>query len=258
MSVTPADPAISPPPGEPPIPPGLPRRQLPPPPPNRRARGIGTAFVALFVGVAVKLGILSLLFQTVPGALGFGVDHPTCRAAGITKPEAREGTCADRRGLFGSAVVSVVVNRANTLRMPGYDARLVRSTVEPTKVKGGGDDDYPGGRGWLASFVVSVTNRGDTPLEFDTDAQDISLIVPLSAGSGEQLNVFQTRALYYYKGPSLGQQAPIAPGATETGWAQFLVPIWARPMLRARPADLMFSAEGKDPRDFHGLIRLWK
>ena len=35
-------------------------------------------------------------------------------------------------------------------------------------------------------------------------------------------------------------------------------PIWARPMLRARPADLMFSAEGEDPRDFHGLIRLWK
>ena len=118
--------------------------------------------------------------------------------------------------------------------MPGYDARLVKSTVEPTTVKGGGDDDYPGGRGWLASFVVSVTNRSDKPLEFDTDAQDISLIVPLSAGSGEQLNIFQTRALYYHKGASLGQQAPIDPGATETGWAQFLVPIWARPMLRAR------------------------
>jgi hypothetical protein len=220
-------------------------------PPRRHRRSI-----TVIVTVILQLALGAAFRPTVQGWLHIGSRYPDCSWSAVDS--GKEGTCADRRGLFAPADVAVVVDRAHTLRMPGYDARLVSSAIKPTRVTGGSDDEYPGERGWLASFLVEVTNTGDKPLPLDAKGTDIDLIMPVSAGSAHQIGRPQIRRAYDSRGPSVGEQVPIAPDQTVTGWAEFVVPIWAPPMLRARPADLEFFRPGQPDSHFRGLIRLWK
>jgi hypothetical protein len=241
-------------PAEPPARPDVPQRH---PRGRRHLRGPRIALVVCVV--LVKLTIIALAHSSsLQARLHIGSRYPDCKAAGIGTAEGREGTCADRRGLFRAARVSVVVDRAHTLRMPGYHARIVGRTLTPTTVVNGSDTDYPGGRGWMASFRVRVTNDTDAPLRFDAQADDIALIVPQAAGSAVD-NIWSERArLIGRQGPSFGAHGPIAPGTSAIGWAEFVIPIWQAPLLHERRADLQFFVPGHRDEHFNGLIRLWK
>lgn len=241
----------------PPTPSSPPRRPAPlaQPPRPRRAGWLHRSVPATYV-VILNVALCILFVPRVQAWLHIASPYPECSSAGINA--GGEGTCADRGWPFGTTIESVVVDRAHTLRMPDYDAWLVRSTIKPTKVTGGSVDDYPGGRGWLASFFVAVTNTTDESLSFDADARDLWLILPVTAGSVHQIGRPQIRDAYDSRGPSVGEGGPLHPGETRTGWAEFVVPIWAPPMLRARPADLEFFPLGRRDDTFHGLIRLWK
>jgi hypothetical protein len=257
MSVAPVQSPLPSAPAEPPEPPARP--DVPQRHPGRRRHLRGARIALLVCAVLVKLTIIVLAHSSsLQARLHIGSPYPDCKAAGIGTAEGREGTCANRRGLFRAARVSVVVDRAHTLRMPGYHARIVGRTLRPTTVVNGSETDYPGGRGWMASFRVRVTNDTDTPLRFDAEAEDIALIVPQAAGSPVD-NIWSERdRLVGRQGPSFGTQGPIAPGASASGWAEFVIPIWQAPLLHERPADLQFFVPGHRDDRFDGLIRLWK
>ena len=227
---------------------------------RRRARNLRGARIAVVVCVVlVKLTIIVLAHSSsLQARLHIGSRYPDCRASGISTAEGREGTCADRRGLFRAARVSVVVDGAHTLRMPGYRARIVGTRLKPTDVVNGSEADYPGGRGWMASFRVRVTNDTGAPLRFDAEAEDIALIVPQAAGSAVD-NIWTERdRLVGRQGRSFAAQGAIAPGASVIGWAEFVIPIWQAPLLHERSADLQFFVPGHRDQHFNGLIRLWK
>ena len=82
--------------------------------------------------------------------------------------------------LTGALLTFNVVNAGDVLHMPGYDAQLLASDLTTTAVVGPAvnSTDYPGGRGLLVSFEISVTNQGTVPLEFDQTATDIDLLIP--------------------------------------------------------------------------------
>jgi hypothetical protein len=226
-------------------------------PPDTRRRGVVIAVVV--IAVVLRLAIAALSSSSVQAWLHIGSAHPECSPDGIGTPAGREGTCARRHGLFASADVVVVVNRAHTLRMPEYTARIVESAIDPTNVSGryATVSDYPGGRGVLASFRVKITNTSSAPLTFDANGKDIALLVPSAVGSKRSISWRERLNAIGAHGPSPSQMGPIAPNASVTGWVTFITPIWTRTLIRARPADLEFFRPGRD-RHFYGHIRLWK
>jgi len=226
-------------------------------PSARRQRRLAIAVIVIAVAVRLAIGVLSS--SSVQAWLHIGPPYPECSAAGIGTPDGREGTCARRNGLFAAADVAVVVNRAHTLRMPEYAARIVDAAIEPTTVFGrhATVSDYPGGRGVLASFRVEITNTTSAPLAFDAAAKDIGLLVPVAVGARRSLGWGQSVNAVGARGPSFAQMGPIAPNATVAGWATFVTPLWTRTLIDARPSDLEFFRPGRD-RHFYGHIRLWK
>jgi hypothetical protein len=211
------------------------------------------------VVLLVRLGLLLVFgFPDLQAKLHLGSPYPNCDSARISTPEGREGTCAVRYGWGHPVEVSVVVNRTHTLRMPGYDARILESDVTPTAVPDGNDADYPNHRGWLASFCILITNTSSKPLRFDANGHDVDLLYPLVAGHAEGNMAFQQLGVRGRRGDPPGQYGPIPPHGLAIGWATFVVPHWVPPLLRVRAADLEFYRPGHTDRAFNGQIRLWK
>jgi len=214
------------------------------PVPRKLRRGVGFVLVSEIAAVA-------LLMATQP----WGSD--SCAAAGISTLAAREGTCTRDVGAFGGTTVYTVVNSGHLLRMPGYDARLLGSTLSQTHVYGPvvNATDYPGGEGLLVSFEVAVTNGHATPLSFDATGQDVDLFLssPGDTMLGRPQVLHPVGAPY----PQLALEGAIPATQTVTGWVSFVAPLWARPWLNARASDLEFYRPGNED-GYVGQIRLWK
>jgi hypothetical protein len=173
----------------------------------------------------------------------------------ISTPTAREGTCVHGESLFTAGTRYVVVDRGHVLVMPEYDATLLASVVTPTRVYGPvvNATDYPGDRGWVASFEVAVTNRHAAPLAFDTTGSDSALLLAGTVYARPEVPYPQDAP-----GLSFAERGAIAPHATRAAWMSFVVPLWARAQLTARPADLELFRPGDGSWRWIGQIRLWK
>jgi hypothetical protein len=161
--------------------------------------------------------------------------------------------------VFATKVTYNVVDRAHTLRMPEYDARLDTSTTSTTTLVGPVNaSEFPDREGLLASFEVTITNTGHLPLALDATSEDTNLVLPKSPGSADAVRWSELPHPNGAPGTLLAQESPIAPGATVSGWVTFLTSLVEQPTLKERPADLDLLPPNHRNRDYIGQIRLWK
>lgn len=185
------------------------RASAPYPRPERH----GWARAAVWGYPAVWLAPAVLLFAFVPD-----VRLLSCSETGMSAASGREGSCLVHTRA-GDGVYSAV-NTGHTLHMPGYRARLVRTSA----------------RGGVVGFGLAVSNAGDRPLAFDRYARGVILIGPRLDDSG-LASVRQVRA----------RRSPIAPGRTRITWLHFQVPAEALPQLRQASAALVFMPGAGGP-----------
>jgi hypothetical protein len=225
--------------------------------------------VVIALVLASWLALIGLSFPTGRALLHAGSPYPSCEAAGISTPDGREGVC-ERGGLFGPVTLYNVVDRSHVLSMPEYQASLLASRITPTRVPNFAENEdlYPGGRGQLVSFEVSITDTNDRALHFGEAARDarpasypshpiVELLLPGSLRSVEDISY---PAILNGRGaptPSVFQQLPIEPHERVIGWVSFVAPAWALSVLHSRPADVDFLRADGDTH-YVGQIRLWK
>jgi hypothetical protein len=128
----------------------------------------------LLAVVGFVLGIARLVLVVV------ATSHQTtdsCASAGISTAAGREGICVRDFGLDGGKTTYNVVDKSHTLKMPGYDARILASNLSTILVSGNDQADYPDNKGLLVSYDLAVTNTGGTALPFDSSGQDASLSI---------------------------------------------------------------------------------
>jgi hypothetical protein len=216
--------------------------------------------IAIIAGIAaLQLAALGMATTTVQRWLHLGSSLPACASAGISTPVAREGICVRGNWLFGGQVVYNVVDRADTLRMPGYAARLVTSVTSTTRLVGPVNaSEFPDREGLLTSFEVTVTNTGRVPLALDATSEDTNLVLLKAPGSAGAVRWSELPHPNGPPGPLLAGESPIVAGATVTGWVMFLTTLIERPTLTERPADLELLPANHRNRDYIGQIRLWK
>jgi hypothetical protein len=223
---------------------------------RRRPRAVMAVVLCLLLA---RLLLIGLTIPTVRGWLHVGSSLPSCTAAGISTPTGREGKCARISGLFSSTVYNVV-DRAHTLQMPEYQARLIGTRIASTRANGpfAGAQEYPDHSGLLVSFEVMISNTSGVPLAFDSTGKDIELALPRLPGSEVDL---AEEELLSSQGtpvqPSLAQRGAIPARGSVTGWATFVEPPSSLAVLTARPADLDFHRVDNDS-NYVGQIRLWK
>jgi hypothetical protein len=206
------------------------------------------AFVGFVLGIArLVLAVVATSHQTAD----------SCASAGISTAAGREGICVRDFGLDGGKTTYNVVDSGHTLKMPGYDARILASNLSTILVSGNDQADYPDNQGLLVSYDLAVTNTGGTSLPFDSSGQDASLSIATTPGQNLSDSWPQEVAASPLPSPQLLAKGPIAPGATNTGWVSFTVPVWTRPLLNQRPSDLVLLRPGQE-QGYEGQIRLWK
>lgn len=223
-----------------------------------RLRRRGVAIGALTIGVVVVR--LALWAAANPDVRSwFGIGLPTCEAAQISTPAAREGTCARNQTLFGGGTVYNVVDAGHVLRMPGYDAQLIATSVARTTVTNPQTDPqaYPDGHGYLVSCEISITNEAQTPLSFDAAGRDVDLLIddPTDLASISFPDLPNSKG---EPGPSIADVGTIAPHDTATGWVSFVAAVWTPSVLNQRASDLEFYRAGHQSQSYVGQIRLWK
>jgi tetratricopeptide (TPR) repeat protein len=230
------------------------------PRPRRRVRPrsirqlVGLVVVSLLL-VRVALGVA--FSPAVRAWLHIGSQLPDCTAAGISTAAAREGTCVRNVDLFGNGTTYTVVNRARTLRMPGYNARLIDERIREIPVAGPNVNatDYPGNIGLMVAYKLAITNTASQPLTFDTTGSDANLVIPNQSGTeieiDEDLNGPDPAS------PTFTGRMALPPHTTMTGWVNFITPLWASATLAVRPADLQLFLPGQSHDDYVGQIRLW-
>jgi len=229
----------------------------------------------LALAVAAWLLLIGFTLESGRTLLRAGSPYPSCEAAGISTPAGREGRCADQEGLLGPATVYNVVDRRRVLQMPEYQARVIASTIAPTRVRRRSNDGnyYPHGHGWLVSFEIAITNTRTQPLLFGDGRSDtilalypshprVELLIPpslasSSSGSDEDIALSELVNGHGAPRPSIGLPQLIPGRGTITAWATFVAPEWSRELLDARPADLDFARTDNDAH-YIGQIRLWK
>jgi hypothetical protein len=220
--------------------------------------------------VIAALAVVILFDGVEDGQLHLFSLHPTCIAAGVDSADGNEGTCME--GPLTSPTTVNVVDRARTLHMPEYDARLLVSLIKPTRVSNASEHRYyyTNGAGQLASYKLSITNTGTRPLKFGLGVgyerrasyspnPEVELALPeLSDRTGDTTTSYPP--IIEGRGaptPSILQQPPIAPKETRTGWVSFVAPAWALGAIARPGADIDFyKVDGST--SYRGSIRLWK
>jgi hypothetical protein len=213
-------------------------------------------------GLAVVLAVARLVFglaadPTFRSWVGLGL--PTCDAAEISTPAAHEGTCARGQGPFGGGTVYNVVDAGHVLHMPGYDVRLLATRLIPTRVTNPQTwpSAYPGGRGMVVSFELSIANRGGAPLRFEGEGRDADLLIDDPDGSGS-VSFPDLPNASGGPGPSLVESGAILPRDAAIRWVSFVAPIWVGSLLHQRAADLELYRPGDARHAYVGHNRLWK
>jgi uncharacterized RDD family membrane protein YckC len=185
--------------------------------------------VAVWGYPAVWLAPAVLLFALVPDARLL-----PCERTGIKNGAGDEGSClVHTRGGNG---VFTVVNTGHTLHMPGYDAKLVRTTTH---------------RG-VVGFKLAISNTADGPLRFDRGSRQMILTAPrLDNTALASAREIRTRSA----------ARTIRPGRTRVVWVSYSVPSLMLPQLRQPPAALVFMPGVGGPAGglpHLGEIRLWR
>lgn len=211
------------------------------------------------IGVPLLAAAVVVLVAVLPG------DGDTCVTKGIATAAAHEGICQRGANLFGGGVTYNVVDAGHVLHMPGYDARLLATTMRPVPITNPATDRafYPNGIGTLVCLEVAITNRGSLPMTFDAGGEDIDLLLqsPKSAGASDAFS--DQPDLRGEPSPSLATMSPVQPGQTSVGWVAYIAPAWALQTLNARATDLDFllpsnGDAGPFSASYVGQIRLWK
>jgi hypothetical protein len=208
--------------------------------------------------VTVRLVLVVLGIPAVRGWLHIGL--PTCAAAQISTSVAAEGKCAVGAGLFGGGTTVAVVDSGHVLRMPGYDAELLATSVIPFRVSNPESHPaaYPDGHGLLVSFFISVVNTSARPITFDAGGHDTNLLIDYFGTAGRMWSMPELPNAPGEPGTSIADAGPIAPRSEVGGWVSFVAPIWARSVLHSRAADLRLFPAGHTAENYVGVIRLWK
>ena len=198
----------------------------------------------------VVIGIA--LIAVLPGT------RDTCVSKGIATAAAREGICQRGGNLFGGGVTYNVINAGHTLTMPGYQARLLSSSLAPVTADGPNATAalYPDHQGLLVSFEIEVTNDSHGSLQLPV-TQGIAAEIPASPGSEEGNQWWPSVGATSAPAPQLAAEAPLAPEQSNIGWVSFVLPPSIEPLLRARLSDLEFYPADQD-HSYVGQIRLWK
>jgi hypothetical protein len=185
---------------------------------------------------------------------------PNCNNAGISATGGNEGICTDATSILGGGTVYNVVDAGHTLRMPGFDVRLLGFRVAPTHVTNPQIDpeDYPNDEGQLVSVEVAVTNEGAAPLVFDRTGSDDDLLIPDPQGPYPAVAIVELVDPTGAPGLSIARQGPIASRATVTGWISFVAPDWAPSVIHQPGSDVEFYVPGDPARQYVGQLRLWK
>jgi hypothetical protein len=214
--------------------------------------------VALLVALVLFLVAHTLSGSSAPSWLPTHL--PDCNTAGITAAGGREGICSDAATIFGGGTVYNVVDAGHTLRMPGFDVRLLGFRVAPTTVTNAQIDpeDYPNDQGQLVSVEVAVTNEGAAPLVFDRTGSDDDLVIPDLQGPDPAIAIVELVDPSGAPGVSIAQQGPVASHGTITGWISFVAPDWAASVIHQPGSDVEFYVPGDLARQYVGQLRLWK
>jgi hypothetical protein len=236
---------------------------------TRRRRRSGPIVAIALCLLLIRFALVGLGDQSVRAFLHIGSSLPSCEAAQISTPQAREGMCTRTSGLFTDTVYNVV-DRDHVLRMPEYQARLLNTMIALTRVRRTATNaaEYPTGRGLLVSFEVTIANINGRPLPFGPgigyqprpsypQETAVELLLPTASDSNNDLGYPAVLNGRRAPSPSIFQRRPIPASGVLTGWVTFVVPLSARYALDARPADLDFFRTNHDPH-YVGQIRLWK
>lgn len=183
---------------------------------------------------------------------------PNCGAAGVDA--GGEGICVSSNLDGTGEATHNVVDAGHTLHMPGYDVRLLATRVVSTQVTNPSVNpgDYPGGRGWLVSFKLSVTNTATAPLVFDVNGNDTQLLLPDATPTSQALSVLEIVNPNSGPGTPIADKSPIATHSSVAGWVSFVSPSWTPSDLHARFSDLVVFPIGDTTGDYLGELRLWK
>jgi Domain of unknown function (DUF4352) len=156
-------------------------------------------------------------FRTIALAVGLAaaVGMPATAAA-KTCTKRTTGTCTDAK----SKQVVKIANRAQTLSLKSVAVKIVGNHVI-TNTIGPFSPDFPNeiatAKGRFVVFVVTVTNRGNSPIDTITDLDFV-----LQLGGATYDNAFNAENLL--GGPSLihdGENNAIQPGLSATGYIAF-------------------------------------
>jgi hypothetical protein len=192
------------------------RASKPAPRPERRGR----EQLAFYAYPLVWLAPAALLFVLVPETRLLPCDEAALAVGGT------EGSCLLQDGRAWD-----VVNTGHTLSVPGYSARLVRTTTKDTlagrlRLRG----VRPDTPAKVVGFKLAVRNTSDRRLRFDLAQPTVALSVELPDGRKELVPEIARKrhtGLRVFAGGG-----PIAPGATKVAWVQFAVPPSAVALLR--------------------------
>ena len=189
-----------------------------------------------------------------------GRSIPTCAAAGVTAAIGKEGICTSSNLDGNGEAILNVVDAGHTMHMPGYDLRLIATRVISTRVTNPAlnPGEYPGGRGWLVSFELSVTNTGSAPVAFDASGDDTQLSLPYTTPTSESLSIREIVNPNSGPGMPIADRSPIAAHASVTAWVSFVAPDWTPSDLHARSSDLIVFPVDDTSGDYLGELRLWK
>jgi hypothetical protein len=201
------------------------------------------------IGAPLLTATALFLSATLPG------DGDTCVTKGISTAAARQGICQRGANVFGGGVTYIVVDAGTPLSMPGYQARLIGSTLAPITVSGPYATAalYPGHRGVLVSFELEITNTSGKPLEQDID-QMVAATVTEAGGTEDASQWWPATHLTVAPMPQLDSEPILTAEQSEEGWVSIIMPTSIQSLVNAPRSDLDFyPADG-----YVGQIRLWK
>jgi uncharacterized RDD family membrane protein YckC len=219
--------------------------------PGPRPARFGRERFALYAYPCLWLAPFALLFALFPDARVL-----PCSEAGMSARSPKEGSCLVQDQ--GRNAVFDVVNAGHTLRMPGFNVRLLgtKTRLAPRRLRD--RIYYRNNSVVVVGFKLAVRNRSDRPVSFDRNWREVVLGVPRPHGLGTA----PVRELPRNARPgfrSFAEHRRIAPGRTRVAWVSFGIPPESVSYVTQPVAGLaILHGEPNDGYPHIGELRLWR